>query len=98
MPSIFDFVAYVKCFHSLLFLGLLTASTVLAITGKFFASIAFALIYMVTSEIFPTNARYLMVLLYQRIERSGMVSLLPKLLANLPKNNSMQYHQCFSVQ
>ena len=63
MPSIFDFVAYVKCFYSLLFLGLLTASTVLAITGKFFASIAFALIYMVTSEIFPTNARYLMVLL-----------------------------------
>ena len=37
--------------------GLLTAGTVLAIAGKFFASLAFALIYMVTSEIFPTNAR-----------------------------------------
>ena len=35
-----------------------TASTVLAIAGKLFATAVFALIYAVTSECFPSSARY----------------------------------------
>ncbi|CAK8691148.1 unnamed protein product [Clavelina lepadiformis] len=57
-------LAGVVCIASMLFdlyangnQGLFTASTAMAITGKCFASIGFALVYSVTSEIFPTNAR-----------------------------------------
>ncbi|XP_076807256.1 organic cation transporter-like protein [Clavelina lepadiformis] len=57
-------LAGISCIASMLFdlyangdPGLFTASTVMAIAGKFFASIGFALAYSVTGEIFPTNAR-----------------------------------------
>ena len=60
LPEIFDPKATniaLKLILTFEISGLLTTSTVFAITGKFFASNAFALIYSVTSEIFPTNAR-----------------------------------------
>jgi len=37
--------------------ALFNASTAFAIIGKFFASLGFGLVYTVTSEIFPTDAR-----------------------------------------
>uniref|UniRef100_H2YPC1 Major facilitator superfamily (MFS) profile domain-containing protein n=1 Tax=Ciona savignyi TaxID=51511 RepID=H2YPC1_CIOSA len=46
-----------SCFMFFLPTDLLNGATALAIIGKFFSSIGFALVYQVTSELFPTEAR-----------------------------------------
>ncbi|XP_078493969.1 solute carrier family 22 member 13-like [Ciona intestinalis] len=64
--------------------NLLNASTALAIIGKFFASLGFALVYQVTSELFPTEARTTAVSMGSMSARVG--SMLSPLTLQLQKS------------